>query len=147
MRVGTWPCLLCCSFLSWVSCNQNGVVSELDHLQFLSLQLKRVMESDSALTEDLIAYNIIPLDAASSTNAIVSFPEVFEFLFLRSQIFAIFFSTHYLKIFIVRCKQQFPLWSISVACRNCPGAISFLLQGMLSCLIFCSILLDFRSVC
>ncbi|KAL4289406.1 hypothetical protein AHAS_Ahas19G0383000 [Arachis hypogaea] len=39
-------------------------------------ELKRVMESDSALTEDLIAYNIIPLDAASSTNAIVSFPEV-----------------------------------------------------------------------
>ncbi|XLU19669.1 hypothetical protein S245_055735, partial [Arachis hypogaea] len=41
-----------------------------------SVKLKRVMESDSALTEDLIAYNIIPLDAASSTNAIVSFPEV-----------------------------------------------------------------------
>ncbi|XLT46615.1 hypothetical protein HN873_039219, partial [Arachis hypogaea] len=40
-----------------------------------ALQLKRVMESDSALTEDLIAYNIIPLDAASSTNAFVSFPE------------------------------------------------------------------------
>ncbi|MED6111743.1 Callose synthase 9, partial [Stylosanthes scabra] len=39
-------------------------------------ELKRVMESDSALTEDLIAYNIIPLDTASSTNAIVSFPEV-----------------------------------------------------------------------
>ncbi|CAL0300447.1 unnamed protein product [Lupinus luteus] len=39
-------------------------------------ELKRVMESDSALTEDLIAYNIIPLDAPSSTNAIVLFPEV-----------------------------------------------------------------------
>ncbi|CAL0316284.1 unnamed protein product [Lupinus luteus] len=39
-------------------------------------ELKQVMESDSALTEDLIAYNIIPLDAPSSTNAIVSFPEV-----------------------------------------------------------------------
>lgn len=39
-------------------------------------ELKRVMESDSASTEDLIAYNIIPLDATSSTNAIVSFPEV-----------------------------------------------------------------------
>ncbi|TKY50586.1 Callose synthase 9 [Spatholobus suberectus] len=39
-------------------------------------ELKRVMDSDSALTEDLIAYNIIPLDASSSTNAIVSFPEV-----------------------------------------------------------------------
>ncbi|KAJ1385823.1 callose synthase 9-like [Sesbania bispinosa] len=39
-------------------------------------ELKRLMESDSASTEDLIAYNIIPLDASSSTNAIVSFPEV-----------------------------------------------------------------------
>ncbi|KAL2323845.1 hypothetical protein Fmac_022903 [Flemingia macrophylla] len=39
-------------------------------------ELKRVMDSDSAYTEDLIAYNIIPLDASSSTNAIVSFPEV-----------------------------------------------------------------------
>ncbi|XP_058774433.1 callose synthase 9-like [Vicia villosa] len=39
-------------------------------------ELKRVMESDSASTEDLIAYNIIPIDAASSTNAIAFFPEV-----------------------------------------------------------------------
>jgi callose synthase len=48
------------------------------------LQLKRVMESDSASTEDLIAYNIIPIDAASSTNAIVFFPEVLKLLYLRS---------------------------------------------------------------
>ncbi|KAE9618585.1 putative 1,3-beta-glucan synthase [Lupinus albus] len=41
----------------------------------VSFQLKQVMESDSALTEDLVAYNIIPLDAPS-TNAIVLFPEV-----------------------------------------------------------------------
>ncbi|XP_061343058.1 callose synthase 9 [Gastrolobium bilobum] len=39
-------------------------------------ELKRVMDSDSAMTEDLIAYNIIPLDSSSSTNAIISFPEV-----------------------------------------------------------------------
>ncbi|QCE05705.1 callose synthase [Vigna unguiculata] len=39
-------------------------------------ELRRVMDSDSALTEDLIAYNIIPLDTSSSTNAIVSLPEV-----------------------------------------------------------------------
>ncbi|KAK7310312.1 hypothetical protein RJT34_07750 [Clitoria ternatea] len=39
-------------------------------------ELKRLMDSDAALTEDLIAYNIIPLDAPSSTNAIVSLPEV-----------------------------------------------------------------------
>ncbi|GMN26653.1 hypothetical protein TIFTF001_001381 [Ficus carica] len=39
-------------------------------------ELKRVMESDAAMSEDLIAYNIIPLDAPSTTNAIVSLPEV-----------------------------------------------------------------------
>ncbi|KAJ7957439.1 Callose synthase-like protein [Quillaja saponaria] len=39
-------------------------------------ELKRVMESDAAMTEDLIAYNIIPLDAPTITNAIVSLPEV-----------------------------------------------------------------------
>lgn len=39
-------------------------------------ELKRVMESDAAMTEDLVAYNIIPLDAPTTTNAIVSFPEV-----------------------------------------------------------------------
>ena len=44
------------------------------------LQLKQVMDSDSALTEDLIAYNIIPLDTSSSTNAIVSLPEVSYFV-------------------------------------------------------------------
>ncbi|XP_021897923.1 callose synthase 9-like [Carica papaya] len=38
--------------------------------------LKRVIESDAAMTEDLIAYNVIPLDAPTITNAIVSFPEV-----------------------------------------------------------------------
>ncbi|KAL4186370.1 hypothetical protein AMTRI_Chr09g13760 [Amborella trichopoda] len=39
-------------------------------------ELKRVMESDAAMTEDLIAYNIVPLDAASVTNVISSLPEV-----------------------------------------------------------------------
>ncbi|KAB2607463.1 callose synthase 9 [Pyrus ussuriensis x Pyrus communis] len=39
-------------------------------------ELKRVMESDAAMTEDLIAYNIIPLDAPNITNSIVSLPEV-----------------------------------------------------------------------
>ncbi|KAL4574459.1 hypothetical protein LXL04_021291 [Taraxacum kok-saghyz] len=37
--------------------------------------LKRVIESDAAMTEDLIAYNIIPLDAPAVTNVITSFPE------------------------------------------------------------------------
>ncbi|KAM2691324.1 hypothetical protein EV2_005739 [Malus domestica] len=39
-------------------------------------ELKRVMESDAAMTEDLIAYNIIPLDAPNITNSVVSLPEV-----------------------------------------------------------------------
>eukprot|EP01018_Ginkgo_biloba_P028898 Gb_01752 [translate_table: standard] len=39
-------------------------------------ELKRVMESDAAMTEELVAYNIVPLDAPAVTNAIVSFPEV-----------------------------------------------------------------------
>lgn len=40
------------------------------------LQLKRVMEADAEMTEDLIAYNIIPLDGRTLTNAIVNMPEV-----------------------------------------------------------------------
>ncbi|CAA3013942.1 callose synthase 9 [Olea europaea subsp. europaea] len=39
-------------------------------------ELKRVMESDAAMTEDLVSYNIIPLDAPTTTHAIVSFAEV-----------------------------------------------------------------------
>ncbi|XP_028759782.1 callose synthase 9 [Neltuma alba] len=39
-------------------------------------ELKSLMESDSAMTEDLIAYNIIPLDAPSLTNTIMSLLEV-----------------------------------------------------------------------
>jgi hypothetical protein len=38
--------------------------------------MKKVMQKDAARTEDVIAYNIIPLDALSTTNAIVTFPEV-----------------------------------------------------------------------
>lgn len=50
------------------------------------MQLKRVIESDAAMTEDLIAYNVIPLDAPTITNAIVSFPEVNHFHF-RSEVY------------------------------------------------------------
>ncbi|XP_074321394.1 callose synthase 9-like [Silene latifolia] len=39
-------------------------------------ELKRVMASDAAMTEDLIAYNIIPLDTTSTTNRIVALAEV-----------------------------------------------------------------------
>ena len=35
-----------------------------------------MMESDAAMTEDLIAYNIIPLDGPTLTNVIVGMPEV-----------------------------------------------------------------------
>ncbi|KAI4383671.1 hypothetical protein MLD38_009480 [Melastoma candidum] len=38
--------------------------------------LKRLMDSDEDMTEDLIAYNIIPLDAPSTANLIGNFPEV-----------------------------------------------------------------------
>lgn len=48
----------------------------------LFFQLRRVIESDAAMTEDLVAYNIIPLDAPTITNVIPSFPEVNLFLFL-----------------------------------------------------------------
>ncbi|KAG6419846.1 hypothetical protein SASPL_116358 [Salvia splendens] len=39
-------------------------------------ELKRVIESDAAMAEDTLPYNIIPLDAPSLTNRIASFPEV-----------------------------------------------------------------------
>ncbi|XP_028076538.1 callose synthase 9 isoform X1 [Camellia sinensis] len=51
-------------------------VSPEDAERLISEELKRVMESDAAMTEDLIAYNIIPLDAPTITNAVVSLPEV-----------------------------------------------------------------------
>ncbi|EEC74403.1 hypothetical protein OsI_09759 [Oryza sativa Indica Group] len=40
------------------------------------LIMKRVMQKDAERTEDVVAYNIIPLDALSTTNDIVNFPEV-----------------------------------------------------------------------
>uniref|UniRef100_A0A3Q7E847 1,3-beta-glucan synthase component FKS1-like domain-containing protein n=1 Tax=Solanum lycopersicum TaxID=4081 RepID=A0A3Q7E847_SOLLC len=55
-----WSLITCTSYLS---------------VQVLAFDLKRMMESDAAMTED-IAYNIIPLDTTSTTNAIVSFSEV-----------------------------------------------------------------------
>lgn len=44
------------------------------------LQLQRVMNSDSVLTEDLIVDNIILLDTSYSTNVIGSLPEVSYFI-------------------------------------------------------------------
>lgn len=39
--------------------------------------MKKVMQKDAERTEDVVAYNIIPLDALSTTtNAIVTFSEV-----------------------------------------------------------------------
>ncbi|KAJ8760129.1 hypothetical protein K2173_010985 [Erythroxylum novogranatense] len=39
-------------------------------------ELNQMIEADAAMSEDLIAYNIIPVDGQSTTNAIVAFPEV-----------------------------------------------------------------------
>lgn len=43
---------------------------------FVFLQLKHVIDSDAAMSEDTIAYNIVPLDAPVTTNATTTFPEV-----------------------------------------------------------------------
>lgn len=51
-------------------------VSAEDGDSLIPEQVKRTMESDAAMTEDLVAYNIIPLDAPTITNAIGSFAEV-----------------------------------------------------------------------
>ncbi|KAK1327162.1 Callose synthase 9 [Acorus calamus] len=51
-------------------------VSPEDAQMLMSEEWKRVTGSDAAMCEDVIAYNIIPLDAPSTTNVIASFPEV-----------------------------------------------------------------------
>ncbi|KAK4764816.1 hypothetical protein SAY86_025906 [Trapa natans] len=51
-----------------------SVLEQLD--KDIPEELQRMMDADAAMTEDLIAYNIIPLDGLSTTNAIVTFPEV-----------------------------------------------------------------------
>ncbi|GJN30107.1 hypothetical protein PR202_gb18386 [Eleusine coracana subsp. coracana] len=52
-------------------------ISPEDAEKLISEEMKKVMQNDAARTEDVIAYNIIPLDALSTTtNAIVNFPEV-----------------------------------------------------------------------
>ncbi|KAL0699345.1 hypothetical protein Bca4012_055467 [Brassica carinata] len=39
-------------------------------------ELKHVIDSDAAMSEDTVAYNIVPLDSPVTTNAITAFPEV-----------------------------------------------------------------------
>ncbi|CAL4920447.1 unnamed protein product [Urochloa decumbens] len=52
-------------------------ISPEDAKNLISEEMKRVMQKDAERTEDVVPYNIIPLDALSSTtNAIVTFPEV-----------------------------------------------------------------------
>uniref|UniRef100_A0A0E0CUB0 1,3-beta-glucan synthase n=1 Tax=Oryza meridionalis TaxID=40149 RepID=A0A0E0CUB0_9ORYZ len=51
-------------------------ISPEDADKLISEEMKRVMQKDAERTEDVVAYNIIPLDALSTTNAIVNFPEV-----------------------------------------------------------------------
>lgn len=104
------------------------------------------MESDAAMTEDLIAYNIIPLDTPTTTNAIVSLPEVSGLVWLISGTCIIFGGNLFPVEFIFRFKLQFPLWSTSEAYQNCRRIYLYLLKGMLICLTFCSMFLDFRFV-
>ena len=47
-----------------------------------TFQLKRMIKSDAAMTEDLVSYNIIPLDAPTIGNVITSFGEVSSFILL-----------------------------------------------------------------
>uniref|UniRef100_A0A0E0K807 1,3-beta-glucan synthase n=1 Tax=Oryza punctata TaxID=4537 RepID=A0A0E0K807_ORYPU len=51
-------------------------ISPEDADKLISEEMKRVIQKDAERTEDVVAYNIIPLDALSTTNAIVNFPEV-----------------------------------------------------------------------
>lgn len=51
-------------------------VSPEDAEMLIPEELKRVIASDAAMTEDLVAYNIIPLDTTSVSNVIVALPEV-----------------------------------------------------------------------
>ncbi|XP_044983200.1 callose synthase 9 [Hordeum vulgare subsp. vulgare] len=51
-------------------------ISPEDAANLISEEMKEVMEKDAARTEDVVAYNIIPLDSLSTTNLIVTFPEV-----------------------------------------------------------------------
>lgn len=46
--------------------------------------MKRMMEKDAEMTEDVVAYNIIPIDSPSTTNDIVLFPEVNSILRVTS---------------------------------------------------------------
>ncbi|XBH58837.1 hypothetical protein VPH35_080207 [Triticum aestivum] len=51
-------------------------ISPEDAANLISEEMKKVMQKDAARTEDVVAYNIIPLDSLSTTNLIVTFPEV-----------------------------------------------------------------------
>ncbi|XP_078446407.1 callose synthase 9-like [Wolffia australiana] len=51
-------------------------ISPNDAKGLITEEMKRVMESDAAMSEDLVAYNLIPLDVPSTTNAIAFLPEV-----------------------------------------------------------------------
>ena len=52
-------------------------------IYFVCQQLKHVIDSDAAISEDTIAYNIIPLEAHVTTNAITGFPGVRYFPHMR----------------------------------------------------------------
>lgn len=129
-------------------------------------QLKRVMESDAAMSEDLISYNIIPLDAPTLTNAIISLPEVKCFLFqLSFLLLLLYFFFRWINfwklltwlvfgilmlIFLYlwdksRYERRCHHWTTSVTYQNCLAIFQYLPQETLTCLIFCITFLDFRS--
>lgn len=58
-----------------------------------------MMEKDAEMTEDVVAYNIIPIDCPTTTNDIVSFSEVNTILSCTTiNINTIFFFLSYLPI-------------------------------------------------
>ncbi|GJT10544.1 callose synthase 9 [Tanacetum coccineum] len=55
---------------------QYKTVSPPEANRLISEELRQKIESDAAMTVEVSAYNIIPLDDPATTNAITSFPEV-----------------------------------------------------------------------
>lgn len=107
-------------------------------------QMKRVMQADAAMSEDVVPYNIIPLDAPSITNVITSFSEVPLVTLL---IFFCFFFGPYLHCDPI-FRLELPRHRLSTIGAYPSFLMIFLfrLLGDLICLIYCNMCLDFRFV-
>lgn len=123
----------------------------LVNLLCFSCQLKRVMESDAAMTEDMIAYNIIPLESTSTTNRIVYFPEVSCWIrleLLRDWFFHKDTTLTWVLLFwfwlVIRWEQLCLLWRTFEVYQKCQ-LILYLPSEALICLTFCILFLGFRS--